>query len=94
MSAPQDSLQLEVEDTSTENGLQREYTRLNGLELSTLSNCSHQEETTPLSGRHQKDACKGKIKVYESKFLFEVIKGSIAYPGLESDYFVWYTWLT
>ena len=50
MSAPHDSLQLDVEDISTESRLWRENTRLNGLELSTLSNCSHQEETTPLSG--------------------------------------------
>ena len=47
MSAPRDSLQLDVEDV--ENERQRENARLDsGLELSTLSICSHQTETTPL----------------------------------------------
>ena len=48
MSAPHDSLQLDVEDV--ENGHQRsENAKLeSGLEFSTLSTCSHQMETIPL----------------------------------------------
>ena len=55
MSTLQDSPQLDIENISDSyvNGPQRQNTEVNtGLELSTISTCSHEEdlETTPLLG--------------------------------------------